>query len=152
MWFSVQSSLITVANDGHQAKYSSGESSSIQLSSFQINIYALGKAHMRSAPSLRSFPNVAFETAPMFVWLTMALSRPIKEDRLALPLSTPFSSNRSMVWCPWLVPAGSVSSFSTFQIFREASHSGKSRQYYIKTLTLTMSENERRNQRLICLF
>ena len=36
------------------------------------------------------------------VLLTMALSRPIKEDRLALPLSTPLSSRRSMVWCPWL--------------------------------------------------
>ena len=36
---------------------------------------------MRS--SLRSFLNVAFETVPMFVWLTMALSRPFKEDRLA---------------------------------------------------------------------
>ena len=34
-------------------------------------IYALGKAHMRSTPSLRSFPNVPFETVQMFVWLTM---------------------------------------------------------------------------------
>ena len=38
----------------------------------------------------------------MFVWLTMALSRPFKEDRRVLPLSTPLSSRRSMVWCPWL--------------------------------------------------
>ena len=51
--------------------------------------YALGKAHMRSTASLRSFPNVAFETVPTFVCLTMALSRPVKEDRLALPLSNP---------------------------------------------------------------
>ena len=35
-------------------------------------MYALGKAHMRSTTSLRSFPNVALETVPMFVWLTMA--------------------------------------------------------------------------------
>ena len=28
------------------------------------------------------FPNVAFETVPMFVWLTVALSRPFKENRL----------------------------------------------------------------------
>ena len=35
---------------------------------------------MRSILSLRSVPNVAFETAPMSVWLTMALSRPFKED------------------------------------------------------------------------
>ena len=33
-----------------------------QLSSVQDGIYALGKAHMRSKPSLRSFPKVAFET------------------------------------------------------------------------------------------
>ena len=43
---------------------------------------------MRSTPSRRSFPNVAFETVPMFVWLTMALSRPVRKDRLVLPLST----------------------------------------------------------------
>ena len=79
--------------------------SSDLISSVQDGIYVLGKAHMRSAPSLRGFPNVvfhAFETVPLFVWLTMALSRPLKEDRLALPLSTPLSSRRSMVWCPWL--------------------------------------------------
>ena len=51
-------------------------------------------------PSLRSFPNVAFETVPMFIWLMMTLSRPFKEDRLALPLSMPLSSRWSVVWCP----------------------------------------------------
>ena len=35
-------------------------------------MYALGKAHIRSTTSLRSFPNFAFETVSMFVWLTMA--------------------------------------------------------------------------------
>ena len=35
--------------------------------SVQASIYALGKAHMRSTPSLRSFPNVAFEMFPVFV-------------------------------------------------------------------------------------
>ena len=30
-------------------------------------IYALGKSHMRSTPSLRSFPNVAFETVPLCI-------------------------------------------------------------------------------------
>ena len=30
-------------------------------------IYALGKAHMLSTPSLRGFSNVSFETVPMFV-------------------------------------------------------------------------------------
>ena len=53
-------------------------------------------------PSLRSFPNIPFETVPMFVWLTMALSRNFKKNRLALPLFTPLSSRRSVVWCPWL--------------------------------------------------
>ena len=36
---------------------------------------------MRSTPSLGSFPSVAFETVPMLVRLTMALSLPVKEDR-----------------------------------------------------------------------
>jgi len=38
-----------------------------QFSLVQDGIYALGKALMRSAPSLRSFPNVAFEMVRMFV-------------------------------------------------------------------------------------
>ena len=38
----------------------------LYVSSIQDGIYALEKAHMRSTPSLRSFPNVAFETVPMF--------------------------------------------------------------------------------------
>ena len=66
------------------------------------------ETHMRSAPSLRSFPSVALETVPMLVWLMMALSRPLKEDRWALPLSTPLSSRRSMAvmslaLCPQVV-------------------------------------------------
>ena len=71
------------------------------LSSVQDGIYALGKALMRSTPSLIRFPNIAFEMVLMLVWLTMALSRPFKEDRLALPLSTPLVSRQSMVWRPW---------------------------------------------------
>ena len=73
-----------------------------KFSSVQDGNYAFGKAHMRSTPSLRSFPSVAFETVPMFVWLMMALSRPFKEDCLALSLSTPLSSRQFIVWCPWL--------------------------------------------------
>ena len=47
-----------------------------------------------------------------------------KEDHGALlPLSMPLSSRRFIVWCPWhCVPAGSVSSSSTLQIFWDASH------------------------------
>ena len=38
-----------------------------EFSSVQDGICALGKAHMRSILSLGSFPNVPFETVPMFV-------------------------------------------------------------------------------------
>ena len=38
-----------------------------QFSSVQYGVYAFGKACMRPTPSLRSFPNVAFKTIPMFV-------------------------------------------------------------------------------------
>ena len=41
--------------------------SSVQVSSVQEGIYALGKAHMRSTPSVGGFPNVTFETVLMFV-------------------------------------------------------------------------------------
>ena len=84
-----------------------------------VSIYALGKAYMRSTPSLRSFPNVALETVPMLVWLTMwpflVLSRKITERFLFLRLSPPGDQ-----WCDVLgcVPAGTVSSTSPPQIFR----------------------------------
>ena len=48
-------------------------------------------AHMRSIPSLRSFPNHARETFPMFVGLTMTISRPFREHHRVLPPSTPQS-------------------------------------------------------------
>ena len=50
--------------------------SGVQFSSVQDGICALGKVHMLSTLSYRSFPSVAFETVPMFMWLTMALSHP----------------------------------------------------------------------------
>ena len=58
---------------------------SLQFSSVQ-DIYALGKSRMRPTPFLRSYPKVDFETlwnGCIFVWLTMAFSRPFEEDRLA---------------------------------------------------------------------
>ena len=94
-----------------------------EVSSVQGGICALGKAHMRSTPSLRGFPSVAFETVPMFVWLTMTLSRPVKEDGLALPLSTPPSSRRSMVWRAWLCARRLRLKFlNTSDIFRDESY------------------------------
>ena len=42
-------------------KHRVSHNSSAQLSLIQDGIYALGKAHMRSSPSLRSFSSVAFE-------------------------------------------------------------------------------------------
>ena len=75
---------------------------------------------MHSTLSLRSFLNIAFEMMPMFIWLTMVLSRPFREDRLALPLS--HLSPPGDQWCDVLgfVLTGSVSSSSTLQVFREA--------------------------------
>ena len=48
------------------------EDSSLQNSSILLNLvpdgnYAPEKAHTRSTPSLRSFPNVAFQMVPVFV-------------------------------------------------------------------------------------
>ena len=90
----------------------------VQFSSVQDGIYALGKAHIHS---LRSFPNVAFETVPMLILLTVALSRPFKEDRLALPVFQRLNPPGDR-WYDVLgfVPAGSVSNFSTLQIFRRS--------------------------------
>ena len=54
---------------------------------------------MHWVPSLRGFPSFAFKTVPVIIWLTMALPRPFKRALPALPLSTPFSSRRSVVRC-----------------------------------------------------
>jgi len=68
-----------------------------------IYIYALGEVHKyASTPSFKISSRVTFESVPIFTWLTMTISSPFKEDRLTKPLSTPLSSRRSMVWCPWL--------------------------------------------------
>ena len=67
------------------------------FSSVRDSNCALWKAHMRPIPSLRHFLSVAFETVPMFVWLTMTLSCRFREERPAHPLSTSLFSRRSMV-------------------------------------------------------
>ena len=56
-------------------------------------IYALGKAHTYSTPSLRRLWN----SSNVFFWLTMALSHPFNATCLVLPLSVPLSSRRWMV-------------------------------------------------------
>ena len=71
-------------------------------SSFHASLLQLSSVQDGICVSLRSFPNIAFETVPRFVWLTMAHSCPFKEDRPTLPLSTPLFSRWLMVWCPWL--------------------------------------------------
>ena len=92
--------------------------SSVQFSSVQDGICALGKAHMHSTSSLRSspayplkrfysssdwqWPSLILLKKIILRWLTMALSHPFKEDHLALSLSMPLSSKRSVVWRPWL--------------------------------------------------
>ena len=53
--------------------------SSVQFSSVKDGIFALVEAHMLCTSSLRGFPNDAFEMVPMFVSLTVALSRPFKD-------------------------------------------------------------------------
>ena len=62
--------------------------------SVQDGMYALGKAHMGSTPSVRSFPSVAFETVPVF----------LIDDGLLFPRPSPPGGR----WCDVLgfVPAG----------------------------------------------
>ena len=63
----------------HIEGFGAVQCSSIQFSSGKDGICALGEAHMCCTSSLIGFPNVAFKTVPMFVSLTMALSRPFKD-------------------------------------------------------------------------
>ena len=57
--------LYNVSQAKHQVK-------SIQFSSAKDGIYALGKAHMRSTPSVRSLPNVALKRANITVMVDWA--------------------------------------------------------------------------------
>ena len=65
-----------ISSMGNSGRFPQGESaateahyptlsSPVQFSSVHDGMYAFGKAHMRSTPSFRSFPNVALETVPM---------------------------------------------------------------------------------------
>ena len=80
-----------------------------------------GKAHMRSTPSLISFPEVAVETVPMLVWLTTAFyyfsssqGRSLTVVFFSLRLFHPGDRWRDGLG---FVPAGSVSRSSTLQVF-----------------------------------
>ena len=64
---------------------------SVQFSSVQDGVYALGKAHMHLPLVSQKFPIVAFETVPVFIWLTLALSCSFMEDCQALSLSLSLS-------------------------------------------------------------
>ena len=80
---------------------------------------------MRSTQTLRSYPDVAFETVPVFVSLTMALSFSLVLSRKIVDCF--FFSRHSPPGDRWFdflgfVPVGSVSSSSTLQFFRDASH------------------------------
>ena len=94
----------------------------VSVSSVQDGIHALENSHMRSTPSVRRFPNVAFKTAPVFVWLMRALSRPFIEAHRAFlfPCHSPPGDRRCDVH--GFVPTGSVSSSSTLPIFRDANN------------------------------
>ena len=93
----------------------------VQFSSVQGDICALGKAHnMRSAPFLRNSASVALEIVPMFVWLTMCLSRPFSDDHRLLPFWMPLSWSRLVLWWQgWLFTCRALlSSLSTSNLPR----------------------------------
>ena len=80
-----------------------GDFQSVQLgnaatTTVQDGSFALGKAHMCCTSSLRSFPNVAFETVLMLVGLMMVLTtHHFKEDCLVIPIFMSHSSRWSIV-------------------------------------------------------
>ena len=53
-----------------------------EFRSVQDGIYALKKKTICTPPHLSVPPNVAFETVPMSVWLTMVLPRPFREHSM----------------------------------------------------------------------
>ena len=77
-------SLESKASSIRQRRLPMWRTTTVQSAPVHYYVQVLEKAHMRSTPSLESIPSVAFETVPMSVWLTTALSRPFKEQ-LALP-------------------------------------------------------------------
>ena len=80
-------------------------------SSVQGGTYALGKAHWRSALSLRSFPNVAFETVPVYVCTSdgpLVLSgRSSSASSFHASLLQAISGVMSLALCPQVVSQAS---------------------------------------------
>ena len=97
-------------------------SNSLLFRLVEDGIYALGKPHMRSIPSLRfffQFPLKRFQCSSDWRWPSLVVSKKSVEHFL-FPRFYPPGDR----WCNVLgfVPAGGGSSSSTFQIFREAGH------------------------------
>ena len=75
---------------GSRYWWQKGARGSLQFNTIRTRLII--KAHtVRSTPSVTHFPSDPFETVPVSVWMTVALSRPFYEDLSALPLSTPRS-------------------------------------------------------------
>ena len=97
--------------------------SEVRISSVQDSINALRKAHMRSTRSLSGvFPTLPlkqFQCSSDWQWSSLVRSSQIVL-RFLFPRLSPSCDRR----CDALgfVPAGSVSSTSTLQIFRDTSH------------------------------
>ena len=60
-------------------RFEKARSFNLQLGTVQDGVCVLGKTHV--TPSVRGFCSIAFETVPVFVSVTTALSLPFKEDR-----------------------------------------------------------------------
>ena len=73
----------------------------------------------RSTPSFRSVPSVAFETFPVFARMAVSLPLARKKDRRAILLSTLLFQAIDGNDVLGFVPGSSVSSSSTFKIFRD---------------------------------
>ena len=69
---------------------------SVQFSS------AFKMVSMRSEKPIFALPRLSESSVLSVAFETVAFSRPFKQDRQALLLSTPLSSRRSIVWWPWL--------------------------------------------------
>ena len=93
-----------------------------KFSSVQDGICTWKSPYICSPPCLTEVSPMLPLKVSVFPWLTMALSCPFKEDHIVIPF--PCLSPQGE-WCSYVlgfVPAGSVSSSSTLQIFQDTSH------------------------------